>query len=333
MDKKDYYEVLGLKKDATQDDIKKQYRKLVMVHHPDKGGDEVIFKEIAEAYEVLSDTDKKNNYDKYGHNKPNNNYDPMADFFRRSGFGSSQNTNQVRKGPNMFLSIKITLEEIFTGSKNKFKYSRKESCNTCSGVGGEDKKSCAGCGGQGVRSTAIDTPFGRIINSVTCNVCYGTGSTYMIECNTCKGEGVNTVEELIEIDVPAGINDGAQLLMYGKGHAAKNSTSGDLIINVYETTHSVFVRNGNDLKMVLNLTYPQLVLGDKVEISTIEGKLIRIEIPQLTKVGKILRIQSKGMSILNSSGRGDMLLEINLLMPDSISDEEKELIEKLKKLN
>lgn len=343
MAKRDFYEVLGLNKGASQDEIKKAYRKKAMEHHPDKGGDEAIFKEIAEAYEVLSDQEKKSNYDQYGHDGMKQNfggggYDPFSDFIRRSGFNpfgdNFHHTHQsVRRGNDLTLTLNLTLEEIFNGTNKKFKYKRNVTCGDCSGKGGTGTKVCPACGGTGGQVEVINTPFGQIRNSTICGVCEGKKTIVDKVCSSCNGHGVRTIEDLVEVNIPHGVQDGMRMNLREKGNAVKNGTPGDLYVNIVELPHDNFTRSGYDLILKTKLTYPQLVLGDKIEVSTIENTKIRIQINPLTNVGETLRIQNKGLKHLNSSSRGDLLLNINLLMPDKITDEEKNLIESLKKLN
>jgi len=331
MSKRDYYEVLGVEKTATPDDIKKVYRKLAMSNHPDKGGDEEKFKEIVEAYEHLSDTDKRAKYDRYGHaglNQPTG--DSMADFFRKHGF--NPNGARQRIGPNMALTVKLTLEEIYTGCVKKFKYNRKVECTTCSNKGGTGIKSCSSCQGTGMVMEIINTPFGQMRNAVECHECDGIGSTFETACTTCSGEGTVNKEETIDINVPSGVIDNMMFGMQGKGHSIKNGTTGNLIITIMELRHDKYVRSGNDLRAKIQVEYDQLILGDKIEVSTIEGGKIRVQIAPFTKINETLRISGKGMKQLNIDTRGDMFLEIDLVINKNMREEEIEAIRELKKL-
>ena len=334
MSKRDYYEVLGVERSATQEEIKKAYRKAAKEHHPDAGGDEALFKETAEAYEVLSDEAKRKNYDLNGHNKPHQqtqSYESvMAEFLRRSGFYNSQTQ---KKGEDLNLTIKMTLEEIFSGVNKKFKYNKKIHCLTCSGVGGTDKKTCTKCQGSGIVVEIFNTPNGQFRNATQCPVCNGEGSTLDNIFIKCGGNGVEIIEDTIEIDIPSGVLDSMKMIMRGKGNAVKNGIIGDLIVTILELPHSKFFRINNDLRLKIKLTYPQLVLGDKVEVPTIDGTKIRINIPEYSKVGDILRIQTKGMRDLNTGNRGDMMVELDLYIPSNISDAEKDAIKELKKFN
>ena len=343
MSKRDYYEVLGISKPSNQEEIKKAYRKKSMEHHPDKGGKEDDFKEIAEAYETLSDSKKKESYDVYGHNTPRQNqgaanpFDMFAEMFGRGGFNPFANNQQQRqrqrRGTDLNLTVKLTLEEIFTGVTKKFRYKRNETCVSCLGSGGNGKKQCPTCQGAGMVAEIINTPIGQIRNAVACNTCDGEGHIVDKECGFCGGHGVMSIEDNVDINIPYGVGDGVRLAMGTKGNSIKNGVTGDLIITIMELAHERFVRNGNDLRLMLGLTYPQLILGDKVEIPTIEGTKIRITVPEYTKVGDTLRIQNKGLKQHNTNHRGDMILQIDLVIPKEVGDEERKLIEELKKLN
>lgn len=339
--KRDHYEVLGIPKTASQEDIKKAYKKKAKEFHPDVSSDdkaEEKFKEISESFEVLSDENKKAQYDAYGHaGAPRGRgqggfSDQMADFFRQNGFGGFGG-RQVRKGRDLNLTIKLSLEEIYSGTSKKVKYNRKISCDTCVGHGGTGVKTCTTCGGSGMREEIMNSPFGQIISSSECNVCGGSGSTYEDICKTCNGEGLKSVEDIIDLNIPSGVANGMKFQMQNLGDAIKAGTSGNLIISILELPHSTFVRSGNDLRMNLKLKYEQLILGDKLEISTIEGSRIKVTIPEYTRVSDVLKIQEKGLKAMNSASRGDLLLEIDLFIPTSISQEQRDLINKLKEIS
>ena len=343
MAKRDYYEVLGVNKNSTQDEIKKAYRKKSMEHHPDKGGDEEVFKEIAEAYDTLSDQEKKEKYDVFGHNAPKGNqgggfnpFDAFSDLFGGGGFnpfGRQQQQQRQRRGQDLNLTVKLTLEEIFNGTTKRFRFRRNESCSTCSGKGGTGKTTCARCQGAGMVNEIINTPIGQIRNTAVCNACEGEGYVVETACTACNSSGVKPIDETVDINIPHGVIDGLKMAMGGKGNAIKNGIPGDLIITMMELPHETFVRTSNDLVINVNLTYPQLVLGDKIEIPTIEGTKIRITVPEYTKVGDRLRIQNKGLKQLNTNNRGDMNVVVDLYIPKEITPEERDLIEKLKKIN
>ena len=337
MSKKDYYDILGVNKSSNESEIKKAYRKLAKEKHPDVGGDENEFKEIAEAYEVLSNPDKKSDYDTYGHKgKPaGGGYSQnMDDLFRDFGFGGnfSQNRSRPMFGQDLRINIPLTLEEILNGTNKIIRYNRNGACTSCNGAGGHDISTCPTCHGQGSVVKHIRTPMGIMQSVETCPSCYGQGTTYAVECNVCQGNGVQRGEQEVSIDIPAGILDGNMLQYHGMGNAIKNGSAGKLIVNITEVAHKSYVRNGNDLKYSLKLKYPQLVLGDKVEIPTIDGTTIKINVPEHSKSGDNLRINNKGMKQMNTNARGDMYIVLDVDFPKKISEEERELLNKLKNI-
>jgi molecular chaperone DnaJ len=338
MAKRDFYEILGLTKSATQDEIKKAYRKVAMEFHPDRNqGDaaaEEKFKEAAEAYEVLSDPTRKEKYDVYGHDAASRKHNPMEDMFKNSFMDDlfSRFTQQRRKGDNMNLVVKMSLEEIYTGFQRQFKYNRNAECKTCAAKGGTGSKSCSTCGGSGSVVEHFKTQFGTVASSSECPACSGAGSTYETECADCKGVGITQIEDFIDINIPSGVLDGMTMIVPQKGQAIKGGQTGDLVITIVQTPHNIFKRSGNDIIMPLKLDYHQLILGDKVEVTTIDGGKIRITIPALTKVGTPLRVTGKGLPQMDTKVRGDMIFEINITIPEKIEDDERSLIEDLKKL-
>ena len=334
MSKRDYYEILGLNKNATQSDIKKAYRKLAKEKHPDSGGNEDEFKEIGEAYSVLSDETKKNKYDRFGHDAPKmGGFDSnFSDMFNHFGF-NPRNESRNRKGQDSRINIKLTLEEIFEGGTKKIKYNRKTACGTCNSVGGKGVKNCQHCNGQGVTIEHIRTPLGIMQNMVTCNVCGGHGTTYTTECGDCGGQGVINKEETIEIRIPVGVHDGMSMAFAGLGQAIKNGTSGSLMVVFTEIPHKKFVRNGNDLKLNIKLPYQTLVLGGKIDLETIDTSKIKITIPKYNNIGDTLRISGKGMKHLNSDYKGDLMVVLDIDMPKEIDDKTREILENLKNIN
>jgi len=328
MSKRDYYEVLGLKKGASDNEIKKSYRKLAKEHHPDKGGDENKFKEISEAYNTLSDSDKKNKYDRFGHSDGHQQGDPFAGF--RNPFRGFNTQPQNIVGADMSLVVKLTLEEIFNGVKKTYKYSRKAKCGTCNGHGGEDVVDCPVCNGSGHIINIYNTPMGHIQQVTTCTACNGIGNSYTKECKTCSGHGLIDKTENIEVDIPAGVMEGMTFMMSEKGHGIKGGVEGNLHIKIHEAPHKTYTRSGSDLKMTLKLSYPQLILGDKVEIETIEGSKIRINIPEYSDIGNNLRIPYKGIKTYGKDGRGDMLITLGIEIPNKLDDDTKALIIDLK---
>lgn len=343
MSKRDYYEVLGVGRNASETEIKKAYRKLAKENHPDvKPNDkaaEELFKLGAEAYDVLSNPDKKATYDQFGHQKHNQNhasqnpfggsfYD-MDEILRNF---SGQNRRQPIKGQDIRINLTLTLEEMFSGVNKTIKYKKLVVCNPCNGKGGHKVEICKTC--RGVGQLIMEQQFGPhlIQQHVQCHVCNGKGETITDTCKTCNGVGLNNTEVLLDLVIPAGVSDGSSQISAGGGHGIQGGTDGNIIIVLTQQNHSVFSRNINDLKIVVKLSYTQLVLGDKVEVPTIEGGKIKVTIPSFSKVGDNLRVSNKGMSVINSNNRGDMILTLAIDIPTSISDEETELLKKLEEL-
>jgi molecular chaperone DnaJ len=332
MSKRDYYEVLGLTKGASQDEIKKAYRKLAKELHPDKGGDEDKFKEVSEAYEVLSNDDKKEKYDRFGHNSDNrgNPDDMFRGFHDIFGRHFNQGHKQVRVGETLSLTVKLTLEEIFSGVNKTYNYNRNVSCTDCEGHGGTDPYDCPSCNGSGMVTNLTRTPMGVYQTTQPCPSCDATGTKHRTLCNTCNGSGLNNVRETVDITVPAGIQNGMTFVMEGKGQGIKSGNNGDLHIKIIELPHKVFTRVGADLKMNIKLSYPQLVLGDKVEIDTIEGNKIRMNVPEYSDVGTNLRVPFKGVTIYGKEGRGDLIVTLGIEIPKTLDDDAKEAVINLK---
>ena len=338
MAKRDYYKVLGIDRNASENEIKKAYRKLAKENHPDvKPNDkaaEELFKEAAEAYDVLSNQEKKARYDQFGHQQQqrpsggNGTYYDMDEILRNF---ANQN-RRVKKGQDLRLNIKLTLEEMFNGITKTIKYKKFIVCEPCKGKGGHKVSKCTTCGGVGrlIRQQQYGPHIIR--EEVSCHICSGKGEKIEDICTTCGGQGLKNVEVGSEIIIPAGVADGMTQIHEGGGHGIQDGVDGNLVIIITEKNHDVFTRNGNDLKMSINLTYTQLVLGDKVDITTIDGGKIRATIPPHSKVGDNLRITSKGMNVINSNTRGDMLIILGIEIPKSVTDEEIELLKKLAEL-
>ena len=361
MAKRDYYEVLGVGKNATPEELKKAYRKLALQYHPDRNpGDkeaEEKFKEAAEAYDVLSNPDKKARYDQFGHaafeggaggyeggmniNDIFSQFgDIFGDFFggggRFGGFsgfggGGQQGRRATTRGTNLRIKVKLTLEEIEKGCEKKIKVSKYVPCKTCNGTGSRNGsyETCPHCHGSGVVTEVRRTILGQMQTQSVCPHCGGEGRIIKDKCRDCNGDGIVRAEEIITINIPAGVYDGMQLSMSGKGNAApRGGVPGDLIILVEEVPHDLFERQENNLYYNAFITFAQAALGASVEIPTLSGK-VKVKIDAGTPSGKVLRLKGKGLPQVNSYGRGDLLVSVNVWVPKNLSREEKEMLTKL----
>lgn len=355
--KRDYYEVLGISKSASADEIKKAYRKVAMQYHPDRNaGDKVAeekFKEAAEAYEVLSDADKRSQYDRFGHAGLRNNgrggfgnmntediFSQFGDIFGDDIFGSffgggsrsGGRRNQGVRGSNLRVKIKLSFEEIANGATKTIKVKKYVPCNTCNGTGAKDKggvQTCSTCGGSGQVRKVTNTFLGQMQTVTTCPTCNGEGTTITSKCTSCRGEGRVYGEETVNIDIPAGVQEGMQLSMSGKGNAGERGGSpGDLIILIEEESHPYLQRDGLNVVFDLHISFIDVVFGTQVEVPTIDGKA-KIKIPAGTQSGKIFRLKGKGFPAINSYERGDQLIHVNVWTPQNINAEEKAALEKL----
>ncbi|MCO6478393.1 MAG: molecular chaperone DnaJ [Phaeodactylibacter sp.] len=360
--KRDYYEVLGVGKDADGTAIKKAYRKMAIQYHPDKNpGDksaEEKFKEAAEAYEVLSDPDKKARYDRYGHAGVSGHggggfsgggmtmediFQQFGDIFGDSGspfdsfFGSGRTRARPRgqRGSNLRIKVTLTLEEIASGVTKKIKVKKHVTCDQCNGSGAKDSSSvqtCSTCRGAGYVRQVKNTFLGQMQTTVTCPTCNGSGQQVTASCPKCKGDGRMYGEETLDIEIPAGVEEGMQLSLRGKGNAgAKGGPPGDLLINIEEKPHEFLQRDGMNLIHELYLNFADAALGTSVEVPTIDGR-VKIKIPAGTQSGKIFRLKGKGMPSVQAYGTGDQLIHVNVWTPKKVNDEERELLEKLKSM-
>lgn len=361
MSKRDYYDVLGVSKGAAADDIKKAYRKLAIKYHPDKNPDDKAaedkFKEAAEAYEVLSNPEKRQRYDQFGHAGAQGGFGGgyggggmnMEDIFSQFGdvfgggspfdsfFGgggqSSRGGRRTQRGTNLRIKVKLTLQEIANGVEKKIKVNKQVICNTCDGTGAKDRSSfqtCKTCGGSGNVRRVTNTILGQMQTTSTCPTCNGEGSTISAKCNTCHGDGITRGEETISINIPAGVSEGMQLSMSGKGNAApRGGVPGDLIILIEEIPHESLKREGINIIYDLHVSFVDATLGTSVEIPTIDGKA-RIKLEPGTQGGKILRLKGKGIPEVNSYHKGDQLIQVNIWTPKSINNDERELLERLR---
>ena len=362
MAKRDYYDVLGVAKGSDADEIKKAYRKMAIKYHPDKNeGDKAAedkFKEAAEAYEVLSNPEKRQRYDQFGHaaNASSANgggyggagmnmediFSQFGDIFGGGGspfdsfFGGGRQGGgagrRVARGSNLRIKVRLTLEEIANGSEKKIKVNKQIACKTCDGTGAKDQGSfqtCKTCGGQGAVRRVTNTILGQMQTTSTCPTCNGEGSIITSKCTVCHGDGVVRGEETISKNIPAGVSEGMQLSMSGKGNAApRGGLPGDLIILVEEIPHETLKRDGNNVIFDLHISFVDAALGTSVEVPTIDGK-VKIKIDPGTQGGKILRLKSKGVPEVNSYHRGDQLVHVNIWTPKAVSREEREILEKL----
>lgn len=358
MEKRDYYEVLGVSKSADATEIKKAYRKLALKYHPDKNpGDkeaEEKFKEAAEAYDVLSNEEKKRRYDQFGHAgvggagqggfgggmSMDDIFSQFGDIFGSfggfsgfGGFGGGRSARRVNRGTNLRVKVKMNLQEIATGIEKKIKVKKYVACQHCNGTGAKDGKSystCSTCKGSGQVTRVQNTILGAMQTTSTCPTCEGEGKIINEKCTFCNGEGVLMSEEVISINIPAGVGEGMQLSLSGKGNAARRGgVNGDLIVLIEEEEHPELVRDGNDLLYNVFIGYPEAVLGETVEIPTIEGKG-KVKIEAGTQPGKILRLRGKGLPDVNGYGKGDLLAKVNVWIPKNLSKDEKKLVEKMK---
>lgn len=359
MAKRDYYEILDIPRAASADEIKKAYRKMALKYHPDKNPDDPTsegkFKEAAEAYEVLSDADKRQRYDRYGHDgvkgMPGGGHNmTMDDIFSNFGdifgdafggafndafgFGTRGRTRRrVNRGTNLRVKVKLTLEEISTGVEKKIKVNKYVPCDQCNGTGAEKGASmntCPTCHGSGQVTRVTSTFLGQMQTTSTCPTCDGEGTVIGTKCNKCFGNGIIKGEEIIPVRIPAGVADGMQLSMSGKGNAAaRGGIAGDLLILVEEHEHENFTRDGNNLIYEHFVSIPDAALGASVDIPTLDGKA-RIKIEAGTQSGKILRLKGKGLPDLNGYGRGDLLVNLSVWTPKNLTHEELQIIEKLR---
>jgi molecular chaperone DnaJ len=346
MAKKDYYEILGISKGATAAEIKKAYRKKAIEHHPDKNPDdkdaEAKFKEAAEAYEVLSDADKKARYDQFGHQAFENGgggfggggmnmddiFSQFGDIFGGGGFsggfsGFGGGGQRRVKGSNLRIRVKLTLEEIANGVEKKIKVKRKVQAS------GTTYKTCSTCHGSGQVTRIANTILGRMQTSAPCNVCGGAGEIIDKKPDNADAQGLIVSEETVSIKIPAGVVDGMQLKVSGKGNEAPgNGISGDIIVVIEEEQHEKLQREGDNLHYDMYISYPDAVLGTSKEIDTVTGK-VRIKVEAGVQSGKILRLRGKGIPSINGYGKGDLLVHVNVWTPKTLNKQQREFFESM----
>jgi molecular chaperone DnaJ len=356
MGKRDFYEILDVSRNASKEDIKKAYRQQALKYHPDKNpGDdsaEEKFKEAAEAYEVLSNDDKKARYDRFGHAglggaggggfggqgmTIEDIFSSFGDIFGDAfggfgGFGGSRRSSRtVRKGSNLRVKVKLTLQDIANGAEKKIKVNKYVSCSSCKGTGadgGSSYSTCSTCNGNGQVTRVSNTFLGQMQTVTSCPTCGGEGKIITNKCKKCYGEGIVKEEEVVPISIPAGVAEGMQMTVSGKGNAARRGgINGDMLVMIMEEHHPELIRDGNDLLYNLHISIPQASLGAAVEIPTVESK-VKIKIEPGTQPGKILRLRNKGIPDVNGYSRGDLLVSINVWIPKNLTKEEQKLIEK-----
>jgi len=367
-DRKDYYDVLGVKRDASKDMIKKAYRKLAMKHHPDRNDSpdaEDRFKEISEAYGVLSDDTKRSQYDQWGHSGINGRY-TQEDIFRNinfedvfgggggGGFGSggfesifdmvfgggSRRAGARRTGPkrgsDLRVDIEIKLEDACKGLETKVSYKRQETCTTCSGSGakpGTGKKTCPTCSGSGQMGYTKKTMFGQFTSVAPCNKCRGEGRIIENPCQKCHGNGLIQKTRKLTVKIPAGVDNGSRLRVHGEGESGKKGgPSGDLYVVIHVRPNKTFIREGRDIFCEIPISFPQAALGDQIEVPTLNGRA-KMKIPPGTQPGTVFRLKGKGMPGLGGYGKGDEHVRIMVTTPKRLSRREEKLYKELMKLN
>lgn len=363
MSKRDFYEVLGVSRDASQEEIKKAYRKLAIQYHPDKNPNnpeaEKKFKELAEAYEVLRDPDKRARYDRFGHEGMRasdfGGFRDVEDIFSAFGdifggsFGGSifeevftggRSRSRSRRHPgsagsDLKIRLKLSLEEIAFGTKKKLKIKKFVPCSACAGAGAsvsDGYRRCEYCNGSGEIRQVSRSVFGQFVNITPCSNCGGSGKILSSPCSTCDGEGRVQRDDTVEVNIPAGISEGQYLTLRGQGNAGRRGgPAGDLIVVIEEEPHEKFIRRGDDIIYDLLVSYPMAVLGGEVEIPTLNGRA-RMKIDPGTQPGMVFRMRGKGIQHLNGGGAGDQLVRVNVWVPKKVSQKERELIEELSRL-
>lgn len=358
--KRDYYEVLGVSRNATAEEIKKAYRKKAIEYHPDKNpGDkdaEEKFKEAAEAYEVLGDANKRARYDQFGHAgvggaagggfgggmSMDDIFSQFGDIFGGhfggfggfGGFGSQRAGRRTNRGSDLRVKVKVNLKEVLTGVEKKIKVKKYVACSHCNGNGSENGNStstCSTCHGSGVVTRVTNTILGQMQTTTTCPACNGEGKTITKKCPHCNGEGIVSDEEIITIKIPAGVAEGMQLSMQGRGNAARRGgINGDLLVVIEEEEDPNLIRDENDVIYNLFLSFPTAALGGTVEVPTIDG-VAKVKIDPGTQPGKVLRLRNKGLPSVNGFGTGDELVHVNVYVPENLTDKEKKLLSEMEK--
>ncbi|MDE5539033.1 MAG: molecular chaperone DnaJ [Bacilli bacterium] len=360
MNKKDYYEVLGVSKTATDEEIKRAFRKLAKTYHPDnkQTGDEAKFKEVGEAYAILSDPSKRRQYDQFGHQAFTNNgganysgfsaedidlSDIFSDLFGGSfsgfsgfsGFGgsSSRSSSRPRKGEDSLVNVTLTFEEAAFGCKKTISLDLNEKCSKCDGAGGFKETTCSSCGGSGRIITEQRSLFGVFQTQTTCNICGGSGHTYKETCSECNGRGQVRKKKEIEVTIPEGIDTGYQLRISGKGSSGLNGgPNGDIYLEFKVRSHEIFERDEEDIYLSVPLTITEAILGCKKEIPTLTGNVI-LDVKPGTQPDEKVKLKGKGVKKVNSIGKGNMYVVYNVIIPTKLTMNQKKLIKDLSETN
>ncbi|KGX83734.1 MULTISPECIES: molecular chaperone DnaJ [Pontibacillus] len=345
MSKRDYYEVLGVSKDASKDEIKKAYRKLAKKYHPDVSEEENAsekFKEAQEAWDVLGDQQKRAQYDQFGHAGQNagqgfggfggaEDFGGFGDIFDMffGGGGRRRDPNAPRKGADLQYTMTLGFEEAIFGKETDIQIPKEETCDTCDGSGakpGTEPETCSHCKGAGQLNQEQDTPFGRVVNRRVCHYCQGTGKIIKDKCNTCGGNGKVKTRKTIHISIPAGIDEGQQIRVSGQGEPGENGgPAGDLYVVVQIRPHEFFQREGNHIFCEMPITFAQAALGDEVEVPTVHGK-VKLKVPAGTQAGKTFRLKEKGAPSIRGTGHGDQHVKMRVVTPTNLNDRQKELL-------
>ncbi|MCK8826971.1 molecular chaperone DnaJ [Natroniella acetigena] len=349
MAKKDYYELLGVDRNADKKEIKKAYRKLAKKYHPDVSDHpnaEEKFKEVAEAYEVLSDKEKRARYDQFGHAGVDQDggfgqggfsgqggfggFDDIFDMFFGGGRGRSRK-NAPRKGADLKYNLTVEFEEAVFGAEKEITIPRTEECSSCNGSGAqssEDVESCAKCNGTGEIKFKQNTPFGQMVQTSTCDRCNGTGKFINNPCSDCNGQGEVKKRRKVTVNIPAGVNDGSRLRMSGEGESGKNGgPNGDLYIVINVKPHKIFERKGDEIICEVPISFVQATLGDEIKVPTLDGR-VKFEIPEGTQPETSFRLKGKGVPHLNRRGRGDQHIKVKVVIPEQLDRDQKELLQK-----
>lgn len=345
MSKRDYYEVLGVDKGASKEEIKKSYRKLAREYHPDVNKDEGAedkFKEAKEAYETLSNEQKRAQYDQFGHagasgqgfggfggGQGASGFEDIFDMFFGGGGGRTRDPNAPQQGADIQYTMVLNFKEAIFGKETEISIPKEEDCDTCHGSGakpGTKAKTCSYCKGSGQLNTEQDTPFGRVVNRRVCHHCQGSGKIIPEKCHTCRGSGRVKKQRKIQISIPAGIDHGQQMRVAGKGEAGVNGgPAGDLFVVIQVKPDDFFEREGDNIFCELPLNYTQAALGDEIEVPTVHGN-VKLKVPAGTQTGKVFRLRGKGVPNVHGYGHGDQHVQIQIMTPTKLTDKQKDLL-------